>query len=376
MPRKPKPPPPKRHERTWGEGTVKQVRPGVWRAWRARNGATRPSRTFKGAGAEQRAKTWAKGDVEPAVLLLGHWLDRWLALRLPIVRPSSQRLYRRYVVSCTPLAGRPLTSITTDDLQALTNQLLGRYSWYTVRAWRSIISSALIAAVPRYLTHNPMAGVKLPAPIEQPPKAWKADEVVQLVAAANGYKHEAWLWTMLGTGIRVGESRALRWPSVDLAERTVTISQSVDSITNVEGPTKSGKTRVVDLPDEVAAVLADHRKRQRAGETYVFGQCQAGGPVNHKPLQTWLKDVVSRAGVSELPIHSLRHTYATLALEAGVPLKEVSESLGHADVAITASIYSHAIEQRRRRAANALGAVLAAKAPRRIGTQDGTRTTG
>ena len=67
------------------------------------------------------------------------------------------------------------------------------------------------------------------------------------------------------------------------------------------------------------------------------------------------------AGVDYHSPHATRHTYATLALEAGVPLKEVSEQLGHADVAITAQIYSHAIDQRRRRAANAIGAILAPK---------------
>lgn len=82
------------------------------------------------------------------------------------------------------------------------------------------------------------------------------------------------------------------------------------------------------------------------------------------------------AGVTPHGPHSTRHTYATLALEAGVPLKEVSEALGHSSVAITASTYSHAIATRRRRAANAIGAVLVPKeVPKRPkGSRNGTRS--
>ena len=120
MPRRkqPAPEPPKTHARRWHEGTIKEIRPGVWRSWRERvyraDGTTlRPSRTFRGEGAERRAATWAKGDVEPAVLLFGHWLDRWLAMRLPILRPTSRERYRRFVVQCGPLASLPLAQVTT-----------------------------------------------------------------------------------------------------------------------------------------------------------------------------------------------------------------------------------------------------------------------
>ena len=148
----------KQHERAWGEGTVKEIRPGVWRAWRARNARSRPSQTFRGERARERAETWARGDVEPAVLLVGHWLDRWLALRLPVVRPQTRRNYTTFVRACAPLAHLPLATLSTDDLQALTNALLGRWSRSHVNAWRAIISAALLAAVPRYLPANPMAG--------------------------------------------------------------------------------------------------------------------------------------------------------------------------------------------------------------------------
>lgn len=382
---KPKPiTPPKTHDRPWGDGTVKEVRPGVWRAWRARvrtgSGSTlRPSRTFSGPDAAERAALWARGDVEPSVLLLGHWLDRWLALKLPIVRPRSRERYRQHVAQCGPIAMLPLAELTTERLQLRANELLADHKRNTVAAWRATVSSALKSAVPLHLPANPMNGVKLGTPEERPVKAWRADEVQRLVAAAAGRAHETWLWLSLGTGLRLGESRALLWTDVDLTNLTILVSKSLDHKRSTVGPTKNGRTRIVDLPDELVPVLRQHRARQQPRETHVCTSAGTGRLPSAGAIYKWLGPLTAACGVTPLSPHSTRHTFATLALEAGVPLKEVSEALGHADVAITARIYSHALNVRRRQASAALGAVLAGRAPtpiRRNGTQDGTRTSG
>lgn len=362
-----KAPTPRKHERGWHQGTVKEVRAGTWRAWRERvhqaDGSTlRPSRTFRGEGAEQRAKTWAAGAAEPAVLLVGHWLDRWLALRLPTVRPQTRRNYLAFVDACALIAHLPLSTLTVEQMQALTNALLGRWARSTVNSWRAIISSALLSAVPAHLAANPMVGVRLPKPDERPVKAWSAEEVAELLAAASGKAHELWLWLSLGTGIRLGESRALLWTDVDLTDRAITVSKALDHDTDEVGPTKSGKTRIVDLPDELVPVLTAARARQPVRETHVCVSTYSGRVPDPKTVELWLKHLCRDHGITPHSPHSTRHTYATLSLEdPTVPLKEVSEQLGHADIAITARIYSHALKVRQRRAAAAIGAVLVPK---------------
>ena len=371
---KPKPiRPTAKHERGWHEGSVREVRPGVWRAWRPRaqqpDGArSRPSRTFSGPDAEQRAKTWAKGDVEPVVLLLGHWLDRWLALRLPLVRYQTARNYRTFVGLCAPLASRPLAQLTPDDWQALTNELLKTRARSSVKVWRAIISSALKAAVPRHLSANPMSAVRLPTADQRPVKAWRRDEVRRLLAAAEGRAHECWLWLSIGTGIRLGESRALLWSDVDLQARTIVVSKSLDHQTDREGPTKSGKTRIVDLPDEVIPVLVEQRARQRPGERRVCVSAWSGRLPDPKTIQGWLRRLTLDIGVSPLSPHSTRHTCASLMLASGVPVTEVAQMLGHSSPSITMQVYAHFIQQGERRAAAAIGAVLGQAAePIRLG---------
>jgi integrase len=380
MPR-PKPiRPPKQHERSWHEGTVKEIRPGVWRAWRERvKGAdgktTRPSKTFQGDDAEQRAKTWAKGDVQPAVLELRHWLDRWLVLKKPTLARNTYSIYRRHVEACAPLATRPLADLTVDEWQALTNQLLGRWSRHHVYVWRGNIMSALARAVPRHMPENPLAHVKLPRADEQPPKAWRQDEVDRLLAAADGGLHETWLLFTLGTGVRLGESRGLMIADLDLVTRTATIRQSADNQDSTIGPTKTRKVRVIDVPDEAVPYLSTHIKRLPAGETFVFGH--NGHPYDSNSLRRWLALQCKAAKVRPLPPHSLRHSYASLALDDGVPVQDIARQLGHT-VSTLQRIYAHFIGDGQRRAARAVGKALRHRfsGPKRVpraknGTRDG-----
>jgi integrase len=305
---------------------------------------------------------WASGAVEPAVLLLGHWLDRWLALRLPIVRPQTRRNYQNFVDACAPIAAIPLSRLSTEDLQVLTNTLLGRWSRSHVNAWRAIISSALLAAVPRYLVANPMAGVRLPKAEQRPVKSWRAAEVAALLTAARGRAHETWLWLSLGTGIRLGEARALRWANVDLINLTITISEALDHDTDELGPPKGGKTRIVDLPEELVPVLKEHAMRQRPGETYVCTSSFSRHVPDPKTVELWLRRLCDQYGLTRHSPHATRHTCASLMLAKGVPITEVARILGHSSPAITMQIYAHFLEQGERRGAKAIGAVLSAAA--------------
>ncbi len=357
---------PKPHERRWHEGTVREIRPGVWRAERPRVAVAgsqtkhRPSATFKGEGALQRATAWAKGEPGPAVVVLGDVLNHWLARVRPTVSPNTYEHYRRDVLACAPLAGLPIASVTLEHWQALAHQLLKRWSRYHVAVWRGNISTAIRTAIPRYLFQNTIAGVKLPREQEEPPKAWTQAEVDRLLAAAAGKTHEPWLLFSLGTGVRLGEARALVWRDVDLEARTAVIRASLDNTTSERGPTKTRKLRVIDLPDEVVQILSALRKRQPPGQTLVFGYTPKRGKERaYRPrsYRSWLATRCVEAGVTPLPPHSARHTAASLMLDAGVPIQDVARQLGNS-VEMVQRTYAHWLGDGLRRGANALGAAL------------------
>lgn len=373
MPKPTKLKPPKPHEREWGSGSVKEIRPGVWRAWRARTSnkitgkPQRASQTFYDPGAAERARVWARGAVEPAVLLLGQWLDRWLDLTTPTIEPSTARTYEAACDACLPLHARPLADLTTEEWQTLTNDLLKGWSRYHVAVWRRIITIAMRAAMPEHLAVNPLARVKLPKPDEQEPKAWRQDEVDRLLAAAAGHQHEPWLVFVLGTGVRIGESRALLRDDLDLRSKTATIRASLDSNTNRRGPTKSKRVRVVDLPDEAIPLLTALGMRRAPGQEHVFGH--GGKPYAATTYRQWLRRLCDTAQVRRLPPHSLRHTAASLALDDGVPVQDVARQLGHS-VSVCLKTYSHWLGDGQRRVAKALGKSIRSrlKGPSRANT--------
>lgn len=353
-------PPPRKHERSHGEGTIREVRPGVWRAWRERvrspdGTVSRPSRTFAGPDAQADAALWARGEPQTAVLYLGQWLERWLALRKPTISRTTYLLYRAAVAACEPLYLRPLADVTVDEWQTLTNSLLERWSRYHVFVWRGNITTAIRAAMPEHLAVNPLERVKLPKAQEEPPKAWRQDEVDRLLTAVDGTTHEAWVMFCLGTGVRHGESRALLWEDVNLTEKIATIRASFDNATNRRGPTKTRRIRVIDIPDSVIPYLAAHRKRQPPVEQLVFGH--DGKPYRPSTFREWLRRRTVTAKIRDLPPHSFRHTYASLAIDAGVPITDIARQLGHT-VQTCQRTYAWWIGDGQRRSANAIDAAL------------------
>lgn len=362
MPRRKKPEP-KRHERSWGAGTVKEVRPGVWRAWQSRvrrpdGQSVRPSRTFVGKDAEAYAKRWAAGDPEPAVMYVGQWLERWLALREPRLRVRTRESYRGHIAACGDLLLRPIHDVTEEDWQVHTNDLMERWPILRVRNWRSTIRSALRAAVPRYLAVNPMQNVQIRKIDEKVIRSFTADELAVLIRGCAGTRYELWVHLSVSTGIRLGESRGLTWDKFDLVEKTILIDTALDQVSNEVGPTKNGKIRTVDIPDELIPMLREQRARQHPSERYVIGHSRKGGPINAGVIRSWIVTRCRLLGIRQLGPHALRHTFATHSLDAGVALKEVSETLGHANVGITSQVYSHSIRRRRRHAANVMGQIL------------------
>lgn len=159
--------------------------------------------------------------------------------------------------------------------------------------------------------------------------------------------------TILGTGLRRGEALGLRWHDVNLAAGSLTVQRSLDRVHGVsvfKTPKTKRSRRTVLLTAFARERLAVHKVEQEkrfealglpapTGATSVFD----GGLG-----EPWCPNTfglafarIARRNKLALRLHDLRHAYASLALQAGVNLKVVSESLGHSVIATTANLYSH-----------------------------------
>jgi integrase len=165
------------------------------------------------------------------------------------------------------------------------------------------------------------------------------------------------LWFLLATtGMRRGEALGLQWADVDLERGSLAVRRTLISVSGrIEWsePKSARGRRVVALDPATVAVL----RSLGPGEGLVF--CRSDG----SPMEpTWVsKRFVRLVADSRLPrirLHDLHHTHATLALEAGVNPKIVSERLGHATVAFTLDVYSHALQHLQREAADKVAALV------------------
>lgn len=129
----------------------------------------------------------------------------------------------------------------------------------------------------------------------------------------------------LHAGLRRGEVFGLRCSDVDMLKGKIRVAHSYN------GPTKNGRTRYVPMSAELVRVMTAARNLLfRPGTERIF-EVFDPNPV--------LRRVCYSAGLPELSFHGLRHTYATLALEAKVSPKEVQKLLGHSNLSTTLNIY-------------------------------------
>jgi integrase len=205
------------------------------------------------------------------------------------------------------------------------------------------------------LVRNPAHQAAAPTPRRGELRTWTANELRGFLESVRSDRlYAAWQLAAL-TGMRRGEVLGLRWADVDLDTGWLSVRQTVVMVDNQpqvsEPKTARGRRRIALDPDTIAALRAHHTtqaaERLAAGPAWqgrdlVFTG-QDGAPLHPEYVRRRFDRHLHHAGLPRIRFHDLRHTHATLALQAGVHPKVVSERLGHTTVAMTLDIYSHAI---------------------------------
>jgi integrase len=300
--------------------------------------------------------------VAPDPQTVGEWIDRWLVTIAPKIRASTLRDYRNGLGRVKDRLGRiRLQALRPLDVEELYASLLadghrygGGLSAKTVRNVHIALRRCL-ADAERFglVQRNVAALVKPPTPQRPELSTWDAAEMRAFLSAMQGDRNEAAYRLIATTGMRRGEALGLRWSDVDLDAGRVTINRALSVIDGElvwSQPKTARSRRNVSLDPETVSTLKTHRasqlrERLAAGDAWADGDlvfCDAlGGALHPDRFTRAFGSAAKRAGVKQIRLHDLRHTWATLALQAGVHPKVVSERLGHATTGITLDIYSH-----------------------------------
>lgn len=172
------------------------------------------------------------------------------------------------------------------------------------------------------------------------------DEVARLLDTGRG-EERTLILVLVRTGVRPGEAYGLRWSDIDFTKREMLIERSISG--SRLGPTKTGKSRRVDLSREVAAALRElHILRQRQTLQHGWGEVpepvfinNAGRVLDSAVVHKQFRSIMKRAEIGGHTLYDLRHTFASRHLELGSPLTYVAAQLGHSKPIMTLKYYSH-----------------------------------
>jgi integrase len=339
------------------------------------------------AEARERAEALRRnsqiGDGLPPEVTVSRFLAEWIDEVLPhadvspVTIDGYTRIVRLYIV---PTIGKVrLDQLTPAHVRKMLAKLRAQnLSPNTLRQARSVLRRALrTAEADALVTRNVAAivdGVKVGRPNG---RTLTPDQARALLSEAPSREYGALLTVLLATGLRKGEALALTWPALDLdsTPATLTVSQSLkiaaDHSTYIDDPKTSGSRRRIHLPAPVVEVLRTHRARQ-AAERLEFGAgwggkwatfdlvftSSIGTPLDPHRVAREIKSMTSDVLGEAWTPHEMRHTAASILLAQNVPLKTVSEMLGHSSIRVTADVYGHLLEPAKTEAADAMTEAL------------------
>lgn len=374
-------------------GTKRKRQNGVWelRVYVGRDPVSgnprQISRTFHGGSraADEALRDlvdkFGEGRPDGLGATFGQLLDKWLeeSERMDL-SPTTMRTYRAQVEQIIrPRLGKiVLTRLTPKHLDDLYRHMKEEErSPKTIRNYHAIISSALHQGVRWEWVRENVAEKAKPPRVPQRRVTAPSVEAVRLVieaAEARDPRLAPLLMLAALTGMRRGELCALRWTDVDFERCELDVSRSVVVVPGglAEKSTKTGRFRIVALDEVGMALLMLHKANvedwaQQAEVTvpedaYVFSHLLDGSkPFRPDNVTGFFTRVRDSLGLNDVRLHDLRHFTATQLIGAGVDVRTVAGRLGHSDPSVTLRVYSHALEERDRAAAEIMGRVLSPK---------------
>lgn len=331
---------------------------------------------------------------------LGEWLRDYVDLNCsPRTQASYEMIIRCHLVP--ELGSVPLSQLEPRHLQAfyIRQKTQGRVdgkgqlSSRTVRYCHSLLAEALGYAVKMgLLGRNVAQATEAPRPDQKIMPTLTPEDVPRFLEATQGSPYYVFFYLLLHTGLRRGESLALKWKSIDLGLASLGISAYLSVVEAayklngtyvVKEPKTPSSRRRIALPPSLVLVLRQHRAEQEAqlallgksltDDDFVFAHPD-GSPLDPSTVSHAFNKVIRKAGLPHIRLHDLRHTHASLLLQAGVHPKVVQERLGHSSIRVTLDTYSHVIGGLQEAAAQRFDDLLAAGSAENVGKMSANPT--
>lgn len=287
------------------------------------------------------------------------WFAKWLEVYVKsCVRKNTYQKYLKITLRhIVPYLGdRELETIKADEIREfLFVELYGKQnlSSSSVNIVLSILKSAFNAAEDIDLIYkNPCAKIRRMPTNERKIDAFTKAEQRKIENYVLGGDNLKLYGVVIGlyTGLRVGELLALRWNDVDFHRNLLRVNKTISQGGDLS-PTKT-KAGIREIP--ISKILLPLLKEMQKKAKSEFVIETNGHYTDLRGYQGLFTRLLKKLNVRELGFHSLRHTFATRAIESGVDIKTLSTLMGHANAMITINRYAHSMMDTKRKAINKL----------------------
>lgn len=282
--------------------------------------------------------------------LLELWLERYMKHTIKI------RTYNRYKSICELHLIKDLGEYELEELKPnvlqdfLLKKIDDHYSTNTIKGIVSVLKQALRLAITlEFVDKEYCSNLKMPSSEEKEISVFtkKEQQVIESFCLNHKKRNYIGIVICLYTGIRLGELLALTWDDIDFNSNLLTINKTsysakVDGKTQiiVDKPKTKKSNRVIPLPNQLVKLLKIIKKESNS--KYVI-TTRNSRMVGNRSYQRTFKFILKKVNVPYRNFHSLRHTFATNAIELGMDVKTLAEILGHTNAMITLNRYSHSL---------------------------------
>ena len=335
---------------------------------------------------EHKVKMDKGTQIMPSEYTFAQWLDYWYKdIILPQIEETTAYGYRGMIENyLKPQLGEiRLQKLTARDIQQYYTWLMDEkeLSPNTVIKHHNLLTNTLNAAERQeYITKNPMRAVSPPKKRQREAKFYTPEQLGILLDKAVGTRLELPVFICAYLGLRRGELCGLRWSDVDLEHKTITIENTRTQAGKKEiekGTKTASSTRTLYLPDTLCDMLKAAREHQQAcraeyknaydDNDYVVVM-EDGRPFRPNYLSELFGKFLAENDLPKIVLHELRHTFASLSNQAGIPAYNIGKALGHSTPATTQKIYTHLLDQTHTQAVEGVAAI-ADEAQRKAGKE-------
>lgn len=246
----------------------------------------------------------------------------------------------------------------------------------SIKRVRTALSPIFSTAVKKeLLLKNPVTNATTPSSGEVTEKefldAEQCKELLGFVDEVSNPQVARAIKTLLFTGMRVGELTALHWEEVDMEQCTLVVKYNLYRLNGeyrLTSPKTKSSARLITLPPQVIEIFKEQKawqekRRAEVGSRWIERDAvftgQFGEYMNKTYINTEFKELLKNHDFPDIHIHDLRHANASLLINMGVPVKVISEHLGHCDTRTTENIYAHIFNETLAQTSDAISQALA-----------------